>query len=78
MADGRSEDARHWRRIIGLWVVMSAIADLLYYYLAGPHIPPGTMSNTADGAQFDFNILIIAALPVILAACNNSGSGTGY
>lgn len=66
MADGRSEDARHWRRIIGLWVVMSAIADLLFYYLAGPHIPPGTMSNTADGAQFDFNILIIAALPVIL------------
>ena len=25
------------------------------------------MSNTADGAQFDFNILLIAALPVILA-----------
>ncbi len=67
MADGRSDDARHWQRIIGLWVVTSAVADCLYYFLAGPHIPPGTMSNTADGAQFDFNVLIIAALPVILA-----------
>ena len=53
--------------MVGLWVLLSAIADPLFYYLAGPHIPPGTMSNTADGAQFDFNILFIAALPVILA-----------
>ena len=60
----RLEDRRHWGRIIGLWVVLSAVADLLFYYAAGPHIPPGTMSNTADGAQFDFNVLIVAALPV--------------
>lgn len=63
----RLEDRRHWGRIIGLWVVLSAVADLLFYYAAGPHIPPGTMSNTADGAQFDFNVLIVAALPVVLA-----------
>ena len=67
LAQGKSDDGRHWSRIIGLWVVLSAIADPLFYYLAGPHIPPGTMSNTADGAQFDFNILIVAALPVMLA-----------
>jgi cytochrome c oxidase subunit 2 len=54
-------------RIVGIWVVLSAIADPLFYYLAGPHIPPGTMSNMADGAQFDFNILFICAVPVLLA-----------
>ena len=46
---------------------LSAIADPLFYFLAGPHIPPGTMSNTADGAQFDFNVLFVVALPVLLA-----------
>ena len=65
--DGQVDDTHHWWRIIGFWVVMSAIADPLFYYLAGPHIPPGTMSNVAQGAQFDFNILIVAALPVMLA-----------
>ncbi|MGA3351833.1 MAG: cytochrome c oxidase subunit II [Acidimicrobiales bacterium] len=66
-ATGPSGDSRHGWRIIGLWIVLSAIADPLFYYLAGPHIPPGTMSNTADGAQFDFNILLVAALPVMIA-----------
>jgi cytochrome c oxidase subunit 2 len=57
----------HFRRIFTIWVVASAIADPLYYFLAGPHIPPGTMTTTASGAQFDFNVLLIIAIPVILA-----------
>ena len=57
---------RHGWRIFGIWLVLSAIGDPLFYYLAGPHIPPGKMSSTATGAQFDFNILFICALPVIL------------
>jgi cytochrome c oxidase subunit II len=57
----------HWWRLIAIWVVLSAILDPLYWYLAGPHIPPGTMTNVAEGAQFDFNVLFIVALPVILA-----------
>jgi cytochrome c oxidase subunit II len=60
-------EVHHWWRLIAVWVVLSAIADPLFYYLAGPHIPPGTMSNTASGAQFDFNILFIIAVPVLLA-----------
>jgi cytochrome c oxidase subunit 2 len=53
--------------MIVIWLVLSAIADPLFYFLAGPHIPPGTMTATADGAQFDFNVLIIMAVPVLLA-----------
>ena len=49
-------------------MVLSAILDPLFYFLAGPHIPPGTMTDTAQGAQFDFNVLFVIALPVLLAS----------
>ncbi len=67
-AGGAAEDrTHHWWRLIAIWVVLSAILDPLFYYLAGPHIPPGTMTDVAEGAQFDFNILFIMGLPVLLA-----------
>jgi cytochrome c oxidase subunit 2 len=66
-AAGGPDTTHHWWRLIAIWVVLSAIADPLFYYLAGPHIPPGTMTNVAQGAQFDFNILFIMAIPVMFA-----------
>ena len=57
----------HWWRLIAIWVVLSAILDPLYFYLAGPHIPPGTMTDVAQGAQWDFNVLMVVAVPVMLA-----------
>jgi cytochrome c oxidase subunit 2 len=60
-------ETHHWWRLIAIWVVLSAIGDPLFYFLAGPHIPPGTMTNTAEGAQFDFNVLFVIALPILLA-----------
>ncbi|MGA3218163.1 MAG: cytochrome c oxidase subunit II [Acidimicrobiales bacterium] len=57
----------HFRRVIGIWAVLAAVADVLFYVLAGPHIPPGTMTSAANGAQFDFNVLFLIALPVLLA-----------
>jgi cytochrome c oxidase subunit 2 len=63
---GPEDQSRHWWRLIAIWVVLSAILDPLYFYLAGPHIPPGTMTDTAQGAQFDFNVLFVIALPVLL------------
>ncbi len=61
------DQTHHWWRLIAVWVVLSAVLDPLYYYLAGPHIPPGTMTDVAQGAQFDFNVLFVIALPVVLA-----------
>lgn len=57
----------HFRRLIVSWVILSAICDPLFYFLAGPHIPPGTMTSSANGQQFDFNVLFIVAVPVLLA-----------
>jgi cytochrome c oxidase subunit 2 len=61
-----AEEVRHWWRLIAIWVVLSAVLDPLFYVFAGPHIPPGRMTDTAGGAQFDFNVLLVIALPVLL------------
>jgi cytochrome c oxidase subunit 2 len=66
-AEAGPDQTHHWWRLIAIWVVLSAILDPLFYFLAGPHMPPGTMTHEAEGAQFDFNVLFIAAVPVMLA-----------
>ncbi|MGD0081985.1 MAG: cytochrome c oxidase subunit II [Acidimicrobiales bacterium] len=69
MADSPKPPAEehHFRRMFVIWVVLALIVDLLYYFLVGPHVPPGKMTSTAGGAQFDFNVLIVVALPVMIA-----------
>jgi cytochrome c oxidase subunit 2 len=66
-SDSTAPEVGHWWRLIAIWVVLSAVLDPLFYVFAGPHIPPGRMTNTAGGAQFDFNVLLVIALPVLLA-----------
>ena len=61
------DQTNHWWRLIAIWVVLSAILDPLFFYLAGPHIPPGTATDVAQGAQWDFNVLAVIAIPVMLA-----------
>ncbi|HET8990056.1 MAG TPA: cytochrome c oxidase subunit II [Acidimicrobiales bacterium] len=53
------------RRIVTSWVIVSVIGDLLWWFLVGPHIPPGNMTESAHWNQFDFNILAVTALPVV-------------
>jgi cytochrome c oxidase subunit 2 len=60
-------EPRHGARLLAIWLVLSAIADPLFWFLAGPHMPPGQMTSSAQGAQFDFNVLMLVALPVTLA-----------
>jgi cytochrome c oxidase subunit 2 len=62
-----SEQTRHFARMVVIWLALSAIADPLYYFLVGPHVPPGTMTSSAEENQFDFNILMVIALPVLIA-----------
>jgi cytochrome c oxidase subunit 2 len=70
-ADTRPTEApagpHHFRRIIAIWAVLSVICDPLFYFLAGPHIPPGKMTSSAVDQQFDFTVLFVVAIPVILA-----------
>jgi cytochrome c oxidase subunit 2 len=59
-------EPRHFLRMLAIWVVLSAVLDPLFYFLVGPHVPPGALTGSAAGQQFDFNVLFILALPVML------------
>lgn len=58
---------RHLLRIVVTWVVLSAIATPLVYYVAGPHLAPGAMTNSAASQQWDMTVLLSTAVPVMLA-----------
>jgi cytochrome c oxidase subunit II len=60
------QEPRHGARLLTLWLLLSAIACPAYWVLAGPHIPPGDMSSSAANQQFDFNVLAVIAIPVVL------------
>ena len=57
---------RHGVRIFAIWIVLAIVADVLWIAFAAKHIPPGRMSSTATGAQFDLNVLIEMVIPVLL------------
>ena len=68
MASNNSEhnDSHHLRRMTGIWVLLAVAGDLLYWFLVGPHVPPGAMTDTAKNNQLAFNILMVVALPVLI------------
>jgi len=59
-------EPRHLRRMTLIWIAVSVVLDLLYWFLVGPHVPPGRMTSTAGENQDDFNILMVVALPVLI------------
>ncbi|MHB1710719.1 MAG: cytochrome c oxidase subunit II, partial [Acidimicrobiales bacterium] len=61
------EHPRHLRRVVAVWVVLSAIAAPIVYYVLGPHMAPGTQTTSAASQQFDLTVLSTAATPVVLA-----------
>jgi cytochrome c oxidase subunit II len=56
----------HARRILVIWIVLTAIAEPLIVLVLGPHLPPGRMSSEA-GAQTDANVVMTALLAPIIA-----------
>jgi cytochrome c oxidase subunit 2 len=65
-ASGQDE-THHFRRMGAIWLVVSLAGDLLFWFLVGPHVPPGRMTSSATGDAVDFNLLFITALPVMFA-----------
>ena len=59
-------EPRHFVRMVTIWLVLALVADLLFWFLVGPHVPPGTMTSTAEENQFDFNVLMVIAFPVLI------------
>jgi cytochrome c oxidase subunit 2 len=65
-ATGTSDDARHGLRIFLIWLPLAIIADALIWFVWYPHLPPGRMSDQAQGQQFDIAVMAMLAAPVLL------------
>jgi cytochrome c oxidase subunit II len=66
-AGGGGRDVRHWVRLLTIWFVLALTADLITWFVWYPHMPPGDMSDSAHGQQFDIAVLAITAFPVVIA-----------
>lgn len=61
-----AEEPNHGLRIFLPWLVLSVAADLIIYFVWGPHLPPGSMSASAASQQFDIKVMSVMAAPVTL------------
>jgi cytochrome c oxidase subunit II len=74
MAASVAEDAggsgsagpNHGLRIFLIWLPIAVAADLLLYFVYGPHMPPGQMSDTAASQQFDIKVMSVLAAPIMI------------
>jgi cytochrome c oxidase subunit II len=58
-------EPNHGLRIFLIWLPVAVIADWLLYFVYGPHMPPGDMSNSAASQQFDIKVMSVLAAPVM-------------
>jgi cytochrome c oxidase subunit II len=56
----------HGLRIFLMWLPLALAADLLLWFVYGPHMPPGIMSNSAASQQFDIKVMSVMAAPIMV------------
>jgi cytochrome c oxidase subunit II len=61
-----AQEPNHGIRIFIPWLVLSVAADLVIWFVWGPHLPPGAMSTSAASQQFDIRVMAVMAAPVTL------------
>ena len=59
-------ERNHGLWIFLIWLPLAVIADLLIWFVWYPHLPPGRMSDQAQGQQFDIAVMAVLAAPVLL------------
>jgi cytochrome c oxidase subunit 2 len=63
---GSAPGARHGMRIFLIWLPLAIVADALIWFVWYPHLPPGRMTDQAQGQQFDIAVMAVLAAPVLL------------
>jgi cytochrome c oxidase subunit II len=64
-AEAGRREPNHGLLIFLIWLPVALAADLIIWFVWGPHMPPGDMADQARGQQFDINIMAIMAAPVV-------------
>ncbi len=59
--------APEMRRVMLVWLVLSAIATPLVVVVLGPHLPPGSASDVAHGQQQDNTVMTAIVTPIVIA-----------
>ena len=54
-------DTVHHRRIALMWLLEMIIVEPIIYFLIWPHLPPGDLTTSARGSQFDTLVATMAA-----------------
>jgi cytochrome c oxidase subunit II len=65
MAGAQRPEPNHGLRIFLIWLPIALVADLLIWFVWGPHMPPGDISSSAASQQSDINVMAVMAAPVM-------------
>jgi cytochrome c oxidase subunit II len=65
-AEAGRPEPNHGLRIFLIWLPISLAADLIIWFVWGPHMPPGDLGSAAQGQQFDINVMAVMAAPVMI------------
>jgi cytochrome c oxidase subunit II len=65
-AEAGQREPNHGLRIFLIWLPLALAADLVIWFVWGPHMPPGDMGSAAQGQQFDINVMAVMAAPVVI------------
>jgi len=68
-----NREPSHGLRVFLIWLPLALAADLVIWFVWGPHLPPGTMSSSAASQQFDIKVMAVMAAPVMLFVLVYSG-----
>ena len=60
-------EPHHALRLLLIWLPLALVADIITWFVWKPHMPPGTMSDSAHHQQFDIAVLAVTGIPVVLA-----------
>jgi cytochrome c oxidase subunit II len=66
-------EPNHGLRVFSIWLPLAVAADLVIWFVWGPHLPPGDMSTSAANQQFDIKVMGVMAAPVMLAVLVYAG-----
>jgi cytochrome c oxidase subunit 2 len=62
----RPNDVPHGRRLLLIWLILSAALTPIAVFVIGPLIPPGNGSEQAQGQVFDNQVLIGFCTPILV------------
>lgn len=61
------DSRHHWRNVVALWVLATAVTTPIVVLVLGPGLPPGNGTVESHGQVVDNTVLLALATPVALA-----------